>query len=177
MSTQVLGVGMAGCQQPAEVTSLPVTATPPTPPLVVGAQVSAPEPHPPSFDGGTLEFIGSTFDELYPVFLIRRSMPHGDNAALWRGKYMGRWIRWAGTVRSKTSNGITLRHLPATTTFDISLHVESAQLPLLANVHVGDRVHYVGRLDGFNDIFRQFFLVHGGLIEVSHPHAVDGGAR
>jgi|GEM_PF-4764584 len=145
--------------------------------MVVGARVSAPEPHAP-VDGGTLEFIGSTFDELYPVFLVRRSMSQGDKASLWRGKYLGRWIRWSGTVRSKTKNGLTIRHLPATTTFDISLHVEPAQMPLLADVRVGDRVRYVGRLDDFNDIFRQFFLVHGALMEVTHaePRATDGGA-
>jgi hypothetical protein len=112
---------------------------------------------------GALEFIGQSFADLYPVFLTRKVKP-GPKAALWR-EYYGRWVRWDGIVRSFTANGITLKQLPQTVTFDVSLWIEGAQRgDLRKRIHVGDLVSYVGRLDSYDDVFRTLYLVHGAII-------------
>jgi hypothetical protein len=146
---------------------------------VVAAKIHPAQPHLPSFDGGAIEFVAQTFEDLYPVFLIRRSMPRGDKAGLWRKRYLGRWVRWSGTVQSRTQNGLTLRTLSTTTTFDVSLHLDASSAAALAGVRRGSRVTYIGRLDDFDDIFRQFHLTNGTLIEVlpaAAPSPHDAGA-
>lgn len=121
-----------------------------------------------------LEFVSESFEELYPIFLIRRSMPQGEKARLWTTRYLGRWVRWTGLIRSVTPNGVTLKHLPSTITFDVSLWLEADQMPLLRRkYHKGDSLSYVARLDSYDDIFRTLYLGHGSIVEAQ---PTDGGA-
>lgn len=108
------------------------------------------------------EFITETFDQLYPLFLLRKMAP-GPKAALWR-QYHGKWVRWTGLLVSLTPNGATFRQIPQTVTFDSSLFVEPASRARLQRFHPGQRVTYVGRLDAYDDIFRTFYLVHGDVV-------------
>jgi hypothetical protein len=118
------------------------------------------------------EFVNEPFETLYPIFLLRK-VKAGPKAALWR-KYFGRWVRWSGTIRSFTANGVTLKVLPQTVTFDISLWIEPQQRKdLRAKMKLGDRVRFVGRLDSYDDVFRTLYLVHGVVLE--NLGAPDGG--
>ncbi len=123
-------------------------------------------------DAAPVEFVGESFAELYPIFMVRRSMPIGEKAHLWSTKYLGRYVRWAGTIRSFTPNGVTLKELPQTITFDVSLWMENDQLAeLKRHYKKGDRLGYVGRLESYDDIFRTMYLGHGLIVD-SPP---DGG--
>jgi hypothetical protein len=127
----------------------------------------------PSARTPSTEFVTESFEELYPIFLVRRSMPQGEKARLWTTRYLGRWVRWTGIIRSFTPNGVTLKHLQSTITFDVSLWLESDQLPALhRKFHKGDALSYLGRLDSYDDIFRTLYLGHGMIVEL----APDGGA-
>jgi hypothetical protein len=123
-------------------------------------------------DSGPPQFVQQSFEDLYPIFLLRKVKP-GPKAALWRD-YYGHWVRWAGTVVSFTSNGITLKQLPQTVTFDVSLWIEAPLRPdLHQRIKVGDRVSYIGRLDSYDDVFRTLYLVHGSVLaNLGKP---DGG--
>jgi len=126
----------------------------------------------PTSDKAPAEFVNESFEELYPIFLVRRSMPQGEKARLWTTRYLGRWVRWTGIIRSFTSSGVTLKHLQSTITFDVSLWLEADQLPLLRRkFHKGDALSYYGRLDSYDDIFRTLYLGHGMIVEL----APDGG--
>jgi hypothetical protein len=74
-------------------------------------------------------------------------------------------VRWTGRIRSFTPNGITVRQLPVTTTFDVSLWINNAERDeVRAKFHVGDIVTYVGRLDSYDDIWRTIYLVNGSVL-------------
>jgi len=119
------------------------------------------------------EFIDEPFEKLYPLFLLRKLKP-GPKAALWT-RYYGRWVKWTGIVRSFTANGITLKQIPPTVTFDVSLWVDMPQQrELRTMMKLGDRVTYVGRLDSYDDVFRTLYLVHGRILETLGPP--DGGS-
>lgn len=110
------------------------------------------------------EFVGDTFDVLYPIFL-RHKIGQGPKAALWAERYYRRWVRWTGRIRSFTANGITLRELPVTSTFDVSLWINNDERPAVrARYKVGDVVTYVGRLDSYDDIWRTLYLVNGSVL-------------
>ena len=70
------------------------------------------------------EFIDVDFAFLHPIFL-RHKIGQGPKAALWAERYHRRWVRWTGRIRSYTANGITLRQLPITATFDVSLFLNN----------------------------------------------------
>jgi hypothetical protein len=138
-------------------------ATANRPAAAIAAQ-SSPAPLP--------EFVNEPFETLYPIFLLRK-VKAGPKSALWRN-YFGRWVRWTGTIRSFTANGVTLKVLPQTVTFDISLWIEPQQRKdLRAKMKLGDQVRFVGRLDSYDDIFRTMYLVHGVILE--NLGAPDGG--
>lgn len=127
-------------------------------------------------DLGPLEFIPDRFDQLYPIFLVRHSMSRGAKAGLWHQRYFGKWVRWTGRVRSFTANGITISELPTTVTFDVSLWVEAEQLPSLhSRLRIGGPVTYIGKLDGYDDVFRTLYLTHGAIIDPPDLHP-DGGS-
>jgi hypothetical protein len=128
-----------------------------------------------SADLGPLEFVGESFAQLYPIFLVRRSMPRGEKSGLWRRKYYGRWVRWTGKVMSFTPNGITLRAGWQAVTFDVSLWLEADQIPLLQRLKLkkGDKVTFIGKLDSYDDIFQQFYLKNGALLSEVDPSAPD----
>ena len=110
------------------------------------------------------EFIDVEFAYLHPIFL-RHKIGQGPKAALWAERYHRRWVRWTGRIRSFTVNGITLRQLPVTSTFDVSLWVNNAEREALrARYQVGDLVTYVGRLDSYDDIWRTLYLVNGSVL-------------
>lgn len=111
--------------------------------------------------GGPAEFVDETFDQLYPVFLLRKIAP-GPKAALWN-RYYRRWVRWTGTLISFTANGCTIKQIPSTLTFDVSLIVDPSQRAALHRHKLGDTITYIGQLDAYEDIFRTFYLVHGGV--------------
>jgi hypothetical protein len=149
MSTTLLGVLLtAGCQRPSP--SAPAAPPPPSVPSDAG-------------DGGSLQFTSASFDDLYPIFL-KRKVPPGPKAALWRG-YVGKWVRWTGTLVSFTQNGITLKQLKQTITFDVSLWLEAGDKTRAhERFRPGDRVSYIGQLDTYDDVFRTLYLVHGRLL-------------
>jgi hypothetical protein len=146
---------LAACSRPSE--------TPPAAdPSALGAAAAARAAD--AMDGGSVEFINESFEDLYPL-LLRKKMPQGPKAALWARKYYGKWVRWTGTVVSFTQNGVTFKQLKQTVTFDVSLWIEAAQRPLVRErLKKGDRVTYVGMLDSFDDIFRTLYLTHGGIL-------------
>ena len=110
------------------------------------------------------EFIDVEFSYLHPIFL-RHKIGQGPKAALWAERYHRRWVRWTGRIRSFTANGITLRQLPITSTFDVSLWVNNAErVALRQRYKVGDLVTYVGRLDSYDDIWRTLYLVNGSVL-------------
>jgi hypothetical protein len=115
-------------------------------------------------------FIDDTFEFMYPIFL-RHKIAQGPKAALWADRYYRRWIRWTGRIRSFTVNGITLRQLPTTSTFDVSLWINNDERAAVrSRYRVGDVVTYVGRLDSYDDIWRTLYLVNGSVIGVADAH-------
>jgi hypothetical protein len=121
-----------------------------------------------------VEFTDATFEELYPLFLLRKLKP-GPKAALWQ-KYYGKWVRWEGRLVSFTANGVTFKQLSQTVTFDVSLWMETAQRAGVRDqLHLGDRVSYIGRLDSYDDIFRTLYLVHGQIL--ANLSRTDAGAK
>jgi hypothetical protein len=128
----------------------------PSPPLVQelfrGSDASA---------GGPAEFVDESFDQLYPVFLLRKVEP-GPKATLWN-RYYRRWVRWSGTLVSFTANGCTVKEIPNTLTFDVSVIVDAANRERLHHYKPGDAITYIGQLEGYDDIFRTFYLVHGDV--------------
>jgi hypothetical protein len=123
--------------------------------------------------GPKVEFTDASFDALYP-FLLRKIAP-GPKSALWQ-RYVGKWVRWTGTLVSFTANGLTFKQLPQTVTFDVSLWLEADQRAgLRRRLQLGDRITYVGRLDSYDDVFRTLYLVHGQILaNLGHP---DGGQK
>lgn len=107
------------------------------------------------------EFIDESFDQLYPMFLLHK-LDKGPKALLWR-RYEGKWVRWTGKLVSFTANGTTFKHVPATATFDVSLHVDPSARGRFHSYKPGDEITYTGQLHGFDDIFRTFYLVHGDV--------------
>jgi hypothetical protein len=127
-----------------------------------GGSGQAPSP-PPASDPAPV-FIDVEFSYLYPIFLTHK-MAQGPKAALWAERYYRRWVRWVGRVRSFTANGITLRELATTSTFDVSLWLNNAEREAVrAQYKVGDIVEYVGRLDSYDDIWRTLYLVNGSVL-------------
>lgn len=115
------------------------------------------------------EFVDADFAYLHPIFL-RHKIGQGPKAALWGERYHRRWVRWTGQIRSFTPNGITLRQLPVTTTFDVSLWINNAERDAVrARYRVGDVVTYVGRLDSYDDIWRTMYLVNGSVLGPGPP--------
>ncbi|MDB4966927.1 MAG: hypothetical protein JWN44_2616 [Myxococcales bacterium] len=113
---------------------------------------------------GAPEFVDVTFEYLHPIFL-RHKIAQGPKAALWAQRYHRRWVKWTGRIRSFTVNGVTLRQLPATSTFDVSLFINnSEQAATRARFKVGDVVTYVGRLDSYDDIWRTLYLINGSIL-------------
>jgi hypothetical protein len=110
------------------------------------------------------ELIDVDFAYLHPIFL-RHKIGQGPKAALWAERYYRRWVRWTGSIRSFTPNGVTIRELPVTTTFDVSLWVNNAERAAVRErYHVGDVVTYIGRLDSYDDIWRTIYLVNGSIL-------------
>lgn len=136
--------------------------------LLSGCELFSNPPRPAKPDAAPhqeAEVLDKTFEELYPIFLYRKSMSQGQKATLWRD-YRGRWVRWEGVVASVTDHGMTFKHLLTTTTFDVSLTCDRAALASAkARFGVGDRVRYVGRLESFDDIFRTLYVSNGVVIE------------
>ena len=131
-----------------------------------------PLPAAPALSKAPVEFTDATFDQLHPLFLLRKLRP-GPKAALWQ-QYFGKWVRWTGTLVSFTANGLTFKQLQQTVTFDVSLWIEADQKPeLKRTLRLGDRVDYIGRLDSYDDIFRTLYLVHGRVI--ARQGKPDGG--
>jgi hypothetical protein len=121
-------------------------------------------------DGGvfgaeaTPEFIDVDFAYLHPIFL-QHKIGQGPKAALWAERYHRRWVRWTGRIRSFTANGITIKQLPVTTTFDVSLWINNNERAAVrAKYKVGDVITYVGRLDSYDDIWRTLYLVNGSVL-------------
>src|SRR5438094_634816 len=74
----------------------------------------------------TPEFTDAPFETLYPIFL-QHKIAQGPKAALWAERYHRRWVRWTGRIRSFTPNGITVRQLPFTSTFDVSVWINNTE--------------------------------------------------
>jgi hypothetical protein len=105
---------------------------------------------------------------------MRRIKP-GPKAALWQ-RYVGRWVRWTGTLVSFTANGVTFKQRPETVTFDVSLWIEAFdRAALKRRVKKGDRVVYIGQLDSYDDVFRTLYMQHGSILADRGPP--DGGAN
>jgi hypothetical protein len=116
---------------------------------------------PPAADAGAMAVAEESFDELYPVFLMRKVAP-GPKAQLWT-HYAHKWVHWTGTLVSLTPNGATIKHIPSTVTFDVSLYVDAPGRARLKQLKPGQAITYVGQLDSYDDIFRTFYLVHGDV--------------
>jgi hypothetical protein len=117
------------------------------------------------------QFVDDDFDRLYPIFL-QHKIGQGPKAALWAQRYHHRWVRWTGRIRSFSANGITLRQLRITSTFDVSLWLENNQREKIQQEYkVGDVVTYIGRLDSYDDIWRTLYLINGTVLQRQSPDA------
>jgi hypothetical protein len=154
LTLALLVTASVGCQGNGDK-PLP-EATPPANVTTGAAAPRAAEPAP--------QFIDVTFDFLHPIFL-RHKIGQGPKAALWAERYHRRWVRWTGRIRSFSANGITLRQMPVTSTFDVSLWINNNEREAVrARYKVGDVVTYVGRLDSYDDIWRTLYLVNGSVL-------------
>ncbi len=116
-------------------------------------------------------FVPDTFEQLYPMFL-QHKLSVTNKAALWQ-RYRGKWVHWTGTLVSFNANGITLKQLPQTATFDVSLYLAGARLAAeRTRLKPGDRVTYVGRLDSYDDIFRTLYLTLGSVVPTAPTASV-----
>lgn len=167
MSTALLA-GSGGCSdKPAPS---PAKLSPnPTQPVVVGAELAIPRPHAPSYDGGVVEFVNVTMNDLFPIFCVYRSMPLGEKAALWGRQYAGKWVRWTGKLRSFTQNGITLQMRPEALTFDVSLWIDAQPQQLEKIYKRGEFIEFTGQLSSYDDVFQKLYLTHGAI----HAHAAE----
>lgn len=112
-----------------------------------------------------LEFVDESFEDLYPLFLLRKLKP-GPKSALWNN-YYGRWVRWTGTLVSFTANGLTFKQLKQTVTFDVSLWIDPPlRGELKKRLRKGDIVTYIGKLDSYDDVWRTLYLTHGTIVEL-----------
>lgn len=117
------------------------------------------------------QFVDDDFEKLYPIFL-QHKIGQGPKAALWAQRYHHRWVRWTGRIRSFSDNGITLRQLRITSTFDVSLWLENSQREKVQQEYkVGDVVTYIGRLDSYDDIWRTLYLINGTVVQRNAPDA------
>jgi hypothetical protein len=131
-------------------------------------------------DGGALvlggeappQLVDVSFETLYPIFL-QHKVAKGPKAAMWAQRYYRRWVRWTGRIRSFTPNGITLKQLAVTSTFDVSLWVNNEdRASVRARYRIGDAVTYIGRLDSYDDVWRTLYLVNGVVLG---PSSLDLG--
>lgn len=119
------------------------------------------------------QFVDDEFAQLYPIFL-QHKIGQGPKAALWAERYRGRWVRWTGRIRSFSANGITIRQLKATSTFDVSLWLNNNERKAVEQKYkVGDVVTYVGRLDSYDDVWRTLYLINGSVLQ---RQSADAGA-
>jgi hypothetical protein len=134
-----------------------------------GADTGGASPRP-SQSGGNV-FTPAPFWALYPIFLVRRSMDRGPKAALWGREYAGRWVRWTGKLVSFAPNGVTVKMLSQTVTFDVSLVMDVPARVALKDqdYRPGDRIEYIGQLDSYDDIFRTLYLSHGAIVGKARP--------
>lgn len=140
--------------------------------LVCGCRRDAPAPlaPPTTADGGAAasaatapSVIEATFEELYPLFLLRKISPSAK-AELWSQQYHRKWIHWTGTLVGVTHNSALFRHIPGTITFDVSVTLEAGERARLSRMKPGTRVGYLGQLEKFEAVFRTFYLVHGRAV-------------
>lgn len=119
------------------------------------------------------QFIDDDFGKLYPIFL-QHKIGQGPKAALWAQQYYRRWVRWTGRIRSFSPNGVTIRQLRITSTFDVSLWLNNSERKSIEQQYkVGDVVTYVGRLDSYDDVWRTLYLINGSVLQRG---PVDAGA-
>ena len=117
------------------------------------------------------QFVDDDFTQLYPIFL-QHKIGQGPKAALWAERYRRRWVRWTGRIRSFSPNGITIRQLKATSTFDVSLWINNGERKSIEQRYqVGDVVTYVGRLDSYDDVWRTLYLINGSVLSRQSPDA------
>lgn len=112
-------------------------------------------------DDGTFDTLPDSFEAVYPLFLLRK-LKQPAKANLWRG-YHGRWVRWSGIIAGFTKNGIAVRMLPDTTTFDVSVALDARGRERVRKHRVGQFVTFVGRLNSFDDVFRTLYLIQGDV--------------
>ena len=130
------------------------------PPEIEVADAGPAHSEPPSF-------VPDSFEALYPIFLLRKLAP-GAKAALWRS-YHGKYVRWTGTIISFTASGMTIKHIPKTVTFDVSLQMDAVGRARRKKLKVGDVVTYIGRLESYDDLFRTMYLQHGDVALPAAP--------
>jgi hypothetical protein len=124
-------------------------------------------PQAPAAAESPAQYVDVGFETLHPLFL-RHKLAQGPKAALWSERYHRRWVRWTGRIRSFSPNGITIKQLPVTSTFDVSLWINNGERAAVrARYKVGDEVTYVGRLDSYDDIWRTIYLVNGSVLGTS----------
>ena len=107
------------------------------------------------------EFVPDSFEQLYPVFLLRKIAP-GTKAALW-DRYQGKWVHWTGKLIAITQAGALVKMRADTVTYDVSLRLEDIGRVHLTRYRVGDSVSFVGTLDRFDDVVRTLYLAHGDV--------------
>jgi len=150
----VLGCAFVACKEPAPNDRLSGNQAPPA--AAPAAIVTEPDT--------TNQFVDVRFETLYPIFL-QHKIGQGPKAALWASRYHRRWVRWTGRIRSFTANGITLKQIAPTSTFDVSLWINNHERAAVRERYqVGDEVTYVGRFDSYDDIWRTIYLVNGSVL-------------
>jgi hypothetical protein len=108
-------------------------------------------------------FIPLLFEDLYAEMFPRIRLRDGERAPRWL-RYRGKWVRWTGTLASITQGGATVRMLPQTVTFDVSMQMDEGGRARVRQFHVGERVTVIGRLETQDDVIRTFYLVHGDVV-------------
>jgi hypothetical protein len=124
------------------------------------------EPAPPVEAVDSQSLLDDTFEQLYPMFLANK-LEKGPRALLW-SHYERRWVRWTGHFVTATTNGAVFKHLPTTTTFDVSVQMDPAARASLKHLKHGQEVTYVAQLKAFDSVFRTFYLIRGRIVEPGH---------
>lgn len=142
-----------------------------TPPAVVSAK---PELHGPRSDAGPITFIDESFETMYPLFCVYRTLSQGERSGLWARKYRDKWVRWTGKLMAHTRDGLAIKLRPQTVTFDVSLFLDDGQAEVARRYRRGDVITFVGRLDSYDDVFQKLYLRNGAIVSAGPADAADG---
>lgn len=138
-----------------------------------GAALPPIERAPPEQPAGAQPVADVTYSEIYQFFLLHRLTPQ-IKAERWARQYKGRWVRWTGQLVAITANGVLMRHLKTTLTYDVKIVINEPQRSQLHKLARPGRFYtYMARFESYNDVFRSLSFDQGVLLNPT-PEGVAG---